>query len=56
MEGDIGLALLADNKELAKKLAHYWLTLFPQAFILSYSAVGKKMKKHTLNRAVDASH
>ena len=42
MEGDIGLALLAEDKGLAKKQAQYWDNLFPDGFYLELQRIGKK--------------
>ena len=41
MQGDIGKALLNENKEQAKTLAMYWKNLFPNRFYLELQRVGK---------------
>ena len=50
MEGDIGLALLADDKQQANKLAAYWQQLFPQSFYLELQRIGKKHEEKYLSR------
>ncbi|NOR81362.1 MAG: DNA polymerase III subunit alpha [Methyloprofundus sp.] len=52
MEGDIGMALLAEDKGLAKKLAQYWDNLFPQGFYLELQRVGKKNEESYIAAAV----
>lgn len=52
MEGDIGQALLADDKQQAKSNAQYWQQLFPQSFYLEIQRVGKKHEESYLAGAV----
>ena len=52
MEGDIGQALLADDKQQAKNNAQYWQQIFPQSFYLEIQRVGKKHEESYLAGAV----
>ena len=52
MEGDIGQALLAEDKQQAKKNALYWKQLFPQSFYLELQRTGKKHEEGYLASAV----
>ena len=52
MEGDIGKALLAEDKSPAKKLAEYWERLFPQSFYLEIQRVGKANEETYIAHAV----
>ena len=52
MEGDIGLALLADDQQQAKKIAQYWNQLFPQCFYIELQRIGKKYEENYLASAV----
>lgn len=53
MEGDIGLALLAENDSQAKFFAEYWSNLFPQSFYLELQRVGKVDEERYIKLAVD---
>ena len=52
MEGDIGMALLAEDKALAKKQAKYWDNLFPQSFYIELQRIGKKNEEGYITNAV----
>ncbi len=52
MEGDVGMALLAEDKISAKKLAQYWNKLFPQSFYLELQRIGKKNEESYIGHAV----
>ncbi|NOR79758.1 MAG: DNA polymerase III subunit alpha [Methyloprofundus sp.] len=52
MEGDVGIALLAEDKSPAKKLAQYWNKLFPQSFYLELQRIGKKNEESYIASAV----
>ena len=49
---DIGLALLADEKDLAKELLAEWEELFPQSFYLELQRVGKVEEEDYIDAAV----
>ncbi len=51
--GDIGLALLADNKALAEQYAKYWAAMFEDAFYLEIQRVGKKDEENLISATVD---
>ncbi|MEF3076301.1 DNA polymerase III subunit alpha [Methylobacter sp. Wu1] len=53
MSGDIGKALLAENKELAKRLAEQWGSLFDQSFYLELQRVGKPDEERYIAAAVE---
>ncbi len=53
MEGDIGLALLAENMELAKQQAQYWSQLFGDGFYLELQRVGKAGEERYIHLAVE---
>ncbi len=53
MEGDIGQALLAENRESAQRLASYWSGLFPDDFYLELQRVGKNDEERYLQAAVE---
>lgn len=53
MEGDIGIALLADDMPLAKENAEYWSQLFPDCFYLELQRTGKKQEENYIARAVN---
>jgi DNA polymerase-3 subunit alpha len=53
MDGDIGRALLADNRELALAQAHYWSELFPERFYLEVQRIGKKNEEEFIQDSVD---
>jgi len=53
MEGDIGIALLADDISLAKANAHYWSQLFPDCFYLELQRIGKKQEENYIACAVN---
>jgi len=52
VEGDIGLALLAENHQQAKQCAQYWAELFPQSFYLELQRVGKSDEERYIKLAV----
>lgn len=52
LEGDVGLALLADDSEQARQAAQYWQSLFPQSFYLELQRVGKKNEEAYIAKAV----
>ena len=49
---DIGLALLADEKDLAKELLAEWQQLFPESFYLELQRVGKAEEEDYIDAAV----
>ncbi len=53
MEGDIGLALLADKKELAEQHALYWSGLFKQRFYFEIQRVGKQEEERYIQSVVE---
>ncbi len=53
MEGDIGLALLAENRDLARQHADYWRNLFGEHFYLELQRVGKSDEERYIQLAVD---
>lgn len=53
MSGDIGKALLAENRDLAKRLAEQWGTLFDQRFYLELQRVGKPDEERYIAAAVE---
>lgn len=53
MNGDIGKALLAENKDTAKKLAEQWGVLFENSFYLELQRVGKPEEERYIAAAVD---
>ncbi len=53
MSGDIGKALLAENKDAAKRLAEHWGALFDQGFYLELQRVGKPEEERYIAAAVD---
>ncbi|MGZ8161762.1 MAG: DNA polymerase III subunit alpha [Methylobacter sp.] len=53
MNGDIGKALLADNKNAAKRLAEQWSRLFEQRFYLELQRIGKPEEERYIAAAVD---
>jgi DNA polymerase-3 subunit alpha len=53
MNGDIGKALLAENKEAAMRLAEQWSRLFKQGFYLELQRVGKPGEEHYIAAALD---
>ncbi len=52
MEGDIGLALLAQDTRPAKQLAEYWRELFPDSFYLELCRVGKRQEETYIAKAI----
>ncbi len=52
MEGDLGMALLAEDKAPAKKIAQYWDTLFPQSFFIELQRIGKRNEESYIAHAV----
>ncbi|MCK5354313.1 MAG: PHP domain-containing protein, partial [Methyloprofundus sp.] len=52
MEGDVGKALLAEDKSSAKQLAQYWESVFPQSFYLELQRVGKANEESYIAHAV----
>ena len=53
MEGDTGLALLADKNELAEQCALYWASLFENCFYLEVQRVGKQNEENYIKATVD---
>ncbi len=53
MEGDIGLALLAENLDLAKQYAEFWRSLLADNFYLELQRVGKFDEERYIKLAVD---
>ena len=53
MQGDIGKALLNENKEQAKTLAMYWKNWFPNRFYLELQRVGKIDEERYIALAVE---
>ncbi len=53
MSGDIGRALLAENKDAAKRLAQFWGALFEQSFYLELQRVGKPEEERYIAAAVE---
>ncbi len=53
MEGDIGKALLAENVDVAKRLAEFWGGLFGQSFYLELQRVGKPDEERYIAAAVE---
>ncbi|MCK5829649.1 MAG: DNA polymerase III subunit alpha [Methylococcales bacterium] len=53
MEGDIGIALLADKNKEAEQLAVYWMSIFDQYFYLEIQRVGKSEEERYINAAVN---
>jgi len=51
-EGDIGLALLAENHEKAAQCLHYWRSLFPNRFYIEVSRVGKLQEDNYIQAVV----
>lgn len=49
--GDIGRAILSDNKDLAAELLHYWNELFPQRFYIELTRTGRE-NEETYNQAI----
>src|SRR3990170_592773 len=52
-EGDIGQALLAENKKLAGQLLREWLLLFPDRFYIELQRTGHKQEEGYLHAALD---
>ncbi|WKJ92054.1 DNA polymerase III subunit alpha [Methylomonas montana] len=53
MDGDVGMALLAENAEQAKSCAEYWMSLFENSFYLELQRVGKVDEERYIKLAVD---
>jgi DNA polymerase-3 subunit alpha len=53
MNGDIGKALLAENKDTAIRLAERWGALFKDSFYLELQRVGKPGEEHYIAAALD---
>ncbi|WP_150049372.1 DNA polymerase III subunit alpha [Methylomonas rhizoryzae] len=53
MQGDVGSALLAENRTLAKTCAQYWANLFPDCFYLEVQRVGKADEERYIKLAVE---
>ncbi len=53
MEGDIGVALVADKQDLAEQCASYWSSLFEDSFYLEIQRVGKPDEESYIKAAVD---
>ncbi len=52
-EGDIGLAILADDKSAAKKCIQFWTQLFPQRFYLELQRTGRPQEEVYIQTALD---
>ncbi len=52
MSGDIGLALLNDNPEIALNLAQEWMSLFPDRYYLELQRVGQVQEERYITLAV----
>jgi len=52
-QGDVGQALLANNKELAETLLADWQRLFPDRFYLELQRTGREYEEEYLHAAVD---
>ncbi|CAA9891667.1 DNA polymerase III alpha subunit [Candidatus Methylobacter favarea] len=53
INGDIGKALLAENRNAAKRLAEQWSELFQQSFYLELQRTGKPEEERYIAAAVD---
>lgn len=53
MAGDVGKALLAENAELAQRLAQEWAALFKDSFYLEVQRVGKAEEERYIAAAVE---
>ncbi|MGZ8151878.1 MAG: DNA polymerase III subunit alpha [Methylovulum sp.] len=53
MSGEIGKALLADNNDLAKRLAEQWSDLFKDSFYLELQRIGKPDEERYIAAAVN---
>ncbi|QWF70606.1 DNA polymerase III subunit alpha [Methylomonas paludis] len=52
MEGDVGVALLADNLAQAKLCAEFWQNLFPDSFYIELQRVGKADEERYLKQVI----
>src|SRR3990167_8347789 len=52
LEGDIGLALLSQDKNSAKEYLYHWQALFPSRFYIEISRVGKPQEEAYIHAAV----
>ena len=52
-DGDVGYALLADNKELAAKRAQHWASVFPDRYYIELQRTGRENEDDYLHTAVD---
>jgi len=52
-EGDVGMALLANNTALAKKRLAFWQTTFPTRFYLELQRTGRENEEVYLHAAVE---
>lgn len=53
MQGDIGAALLAENRAQARACAEFWSGLFPDSFYLELQRVGKPDEERYIGLAVE---
>ncbi|KAF3983481.1 MAG: DNA polymerase III subunit alpha [Methylococcales symbiont of Hymedesmia sp. n. MRB-2018] len=53
IEGDIGLALLAENLDRAKQCAQSWMDIFGQHFFLEIQRIGKAGEENYITAVVD---
>ncbi|OAI21689.1 DNA polymerase III subunit alpha [Methylomonas koyamae] len=53
MQGDIGAALLAENRAQARTCAEFWSGLFPDSFYLELQRVGKPDEERYIGLAVE---
>ena len=51
--GDIGLALLNQNQQIAKQLLNHWCQLFPDSFYLELQRTGRENEEDYLHAAVE---
>lgn len=51
--GDVGQALLANNLDLARKLAQFWQNLFPHSYYLELQRIGAKNEEDYIQKAVN---
>lgn len=51
--GDVGQALLANNLDLARKLAQFWGNLFPSSYYIELQRIGAKNEEDYIQKAVN---
>jgi len=52
-EGDVGRALLAGNRSLAKSKAQFWSQLFPDSFYLELQRTGRENESRYIQEAIE---